>query len=102
MNRCVFVRVVSVFLFTICMGIVSAASAADDASVTGAVADPLGARVAGAKVMLTRDGTQTAETVSNARGEFAFNAVASDRYQILVTAAGFEPQSTAPFFAGAG
>src|SRR5476649_700887 len=101
MNRSVFVRVVSVFLFTICIGLVSAA-AADEAAIRGAIVDPLGARVTGAKVTLTRDGTQTAETVSDARGEYAFNAVASDRYQILVMAAGFEPQSTAPFFAGAG
>ena len=69
---------------------------------SGVVTDPLSARVAGAKVTLTRDGAQSAETVTGAQGEFAFNAVASDRYQIVVTATGFEPQSTAPFFVGAG
>ena len=102
MNRWTFVRNLAwAFLLIIGIGVV-AASAAEDASVTGNVADPLGGRVAGARVTLTRGGTQTAETVSDARGEFVFNAVASDRYQILVTAAGFEPQSTAPFFVGAG
>lgn len=80
----------------------SASAQPSTGSVAGIVADPLGARVAGAKITLTRDGAQTAETVSGALGEFAFNAVSSDRYQVAVTAAGFEPQSSAPFFVGAG
>ncbi|HEY1909887.1 MAG TPA: TonB-dependent receptor plug domain-containing protein, partial [Vicinamibacterales bacterium] len=72
-------------------------------TVTGTVVDPLGARVAGAKVILTRQGAaQTVEKVTGAQGEFTFEAVAEDRYQIVVTATGFEPHSTAPFFAGAG
>jgi vitamin B12 transporter len=71
-------------------------------AITGTVVDPLGARVAGARVVLMHDGRQTAETVSNARGEFSFGAVESTRYQMAVRADGFEPHVTAPFFAGAG
>jgi vitamin B12 transporter len=71
-------------------------------SISGAVLDSLGGRVAGARVTLTRDGKQTAETVSDAQGEFRFGTVESTRYQISVSAAGFEPQVTAPFFAGTG
>ena len=71
-------------------------------SIAGTIVDPLGARVAGAEVTLTRDGKQTAESVSDAQGEFSFGAIDSARYQILVTAAGFEPHATAPFFVGTG
>jgi vitamin B12 transporter len=71
-------------------------------SITGTVVDPLGARVAGATVTLTHEGTQTTETVSDPRGEFSFETVESARYQISVIAPGFEPHVTAPFFAGAG
>jgi vitamin B12 transporter len=71
-------------------------------AITGTVVDPLGARVAGARVVLMHDGRQTAETVSNAQGEFSFGAIESTRYQMSVRADGFEPHVTAPFFAGAG
>jgi vitamin B12 transporter len=71
-------------------------------SISGAVVDSLGGRVAGARVALIRDGNQTAETVSDAQGEFGFETVASGRYHITVSAAGFEPHETAPFFAGTG
>ena len=99
-------RLSSSRLFSVLLLVISVAASAsaqpNTGSVTGIVADPLGARVAGAKITLTREGTQTAETVCDAQGEVAFNAVAPDRYQIAVTAAGFEPQSSAPFFVGAG
>ncbi len=100
-RRCVPARILSILILLI--GVAASASAQQSSgSVWGVVTDPLGARVAGANVTLTRDGAQAAETVSSPQGEFAFNAVASDRYQIVVTATGFEPQSTAPFFVGAG
>ena len=91
------------FILILLIGVAGSAPAQQNAgAVSGVVTDPLSARVAGAKVTLTRDGAQSAETVTGAQGEFAFNTVASDRYQIVVTATGFEPQSTAPFFVGAG
>jgi vitamin B12 transporter len=100
-RRCVPARILSILILLI--GVAASASAQQGSgSVSGVVTDPLGARVAGARVTLTRDGAQTAETVSSVQGEFAFNAVASDRYQIVVTATGFEPLSSAPFFVGAG
>jgi vitamin B12 transporter len=72
------------------------------ASIVGTVVDPLGARVAGAMVTLTRDGKRAAETVSDDRGEFSVGPVEAARYQIAVTAAGFERHVTAPFYAGHG
>ncbi len=71
-------------------------------SVTGSVVDQLGGRVVGAKVSLIREGKPAADTVSDVKGEFAFKAVMSARYQLLVTAQGFDPNTTAPFFVGAG
>jgi vitamin B12 transporter len=71
-------------------------------SIVGTVVDPFGARIAGATVTLTRDGKQAAETVSDDRGEFSVGPVEAARYQIAVSAAGFERHVTAPFYAGHG
>jgi iron complex outermembrane receptor protein/vitamin B12 transporter len=56
--------------------------------------------VSGAGVKLLRDAAQTAQTTTDARGEFAFQSVAEGRYQIEVTAAGFEVRRTDPTFVG--
>ena len=99
-------RIILVYGFFIAVGVCGVEGvAAQSASgtVSGTVFDPLGARVAGAKVVLTRQGAaQTAEKVSGAQGDFTFDSVAEDRYQIVVTATGFEPHSSAPFFVGSG
>jgi iron complex outermembrane receptor protein/vitamin B12 transporter len=71
-------------------------------TIAGAVIDPLGARVAGATVVLAREAGPTAQTTTDAQGQFVFDAVESGRYQLSVTAPGFEPQTTPSFFAGAG
>ncbi len=93
----------NVSIFLLLIGIAVPAVAQSNAgSVAGVVSDPLGARVAGARVTLTRDGKQSAETVSDPQGEFTFNSIASDRYQVVVTATGFEAYAGAPFFVGAG
>jgi vitamin B12 transporter len=85
------------------LGLVASVSAQQiQGSISGAVVDSLGGRLAGAKVTLVRDGKQIADTVSDAQGEFTFGTVESTRYQISVSAAGFEPHVTAPFFAGTG
>ena len=100
-RRFVPVRIPSILIMLLVVA-ASASAQHNSGAVSGVVTDPLSARVAGATVTLTRDSVPAAETVTGAQGEFAFNAVASDRYQIVVTATGFEPQSTAPFFVGAG
>jgi vitamin B12 transporter len=76
--------------------------AADDASVKGTVADPLGARVSGAAVKLLRDGTVLKNVSSDAEGNFAFDTLASGRYQIEVSSPGFSTRTTDPMFVARG
>jgi hypothetical protein len=60
-----------------------AAAAAQTGSINGAVIDPQGASVAGAKLKLQNAaGTKVAETVSGANGGFRFAAVDSGDYQV--------------------
>jgi vitamin B12 transporter len=72
------------------------------ATIGGSVVDPLGATVAQATVALLRDGDTIAETSSDARGEFTFDGVSEGRYQIQVSAAGFQPRTTDPMFVAGG
>jgi iron complex outermembrane receptor protein/vitamin B12 transporter len=78
------------------------AMAADDASVKGTVADPLGARVSSAMVKLLMDGKVVREASSDVDGDFTFDALASGRYQIEVSAAGFSTRTTDPIFVSSG
>lgn len=73
---------------------------AQTGSVRGTVVDPQGAVVSGANVRLLRDGEQVAQAPTDARGDFAFPSLAEGRYQVEVTAAGFETRLTDPIFAG--
>jgi hypothetical protein len=66
------------------------------------VVDSLGARVAGASVTLTRDGSQVAESKSSAEGTFTFSNLTPGRYQVTATAQGFQPRTSEPVYAGPG
>jgi iron complex outermembrane receptor protein/vitamin B12 transporter len=77
-------------------------AAQDQGVLTGQVVDALGARVAGATVTLTRDGSQAGETKTDAEGTFTFRNLAAGRYQITATAQGFQPRTTDPVYAGPG
>ena len=68
------------------------------AAISGTVIDPLGARVPAATVTLLRDGLRVAETSSNARGEFTFQSLSTGRYQVEVSASGFEPAMSDQIF----
>ena len=70
--------------------------------VSGQVVDALGARVAGASLTLTRDGSQVAESKSNAEGAFSFANLIAGRYRVTATAQGFQPRTTDPVYAGPG
>ena len=70
-------------------------------AISGTVVDPLGARVPAATVTLLRDGRRMAETSSNVRGEFAFQSLSTGRYQVEVSAPGFEPAMSDLVFVGA-
>src|SRR5437763_35407 len=71
-------------------------------SISGAVVDPLSARVGGATVKLIRDGRAVKDTVSNSTGEFTFDALVEGRYQLEVSAPGFQARTTDPMFVGGG
>ena len=71
-------------------------------SLSGTVVDSLGARLAGASVMLLREGAKAAETTSGADGTFSFSSLSPGRYQISATARGFDARTTEPVYLGAG
>jgi iron complex outermembrane receptor protein/vitamin B12 transporter len=95
-----FVRSVVCVLAMLLSG--AAAWAADDASIKGSILDPLGARVAGAKVRLLRDGQPVKQTTSDAQGDFSFDTLPEGRYQIEATAEGFQTRTTDRTFVAAG
>ena len=80
----------------------SGAAAQEQGVVGGLVVDALGARVAGASVTLTRDGSQAGETKSDNEGTFTFSNLAAGRYQVTATAPGFQPRTSEPVYAGPG
>jgi iron complex outermembrane receptor protein/vitamin B12 transporter len=80
---------------------VPAALAQQQGALSGAVLDPLGARVPNAEVTLLRDGEQAARTTAGADGAYTFAGVVPGRYQVLATAPGFEAQTSAPVFVDA-
>jgi len=77
------------------------AAAADEGSIRGTVLDSLGATVSGAQVALLRGGTEVKQATSDARGEYAFDALASDRYQVEVRVQGFSTRRSEAVFVGA-
>src|SRR5262245_42637923 len=66
----------------------------------GTVVDPQGAIVSGASVTLIRDGNQVGQAPTDALGEFVFQSLNEGRYQVEVTAAGFENRRTDPVYVG--
>ncbi|HLG57157.1 MAG TPA: TonB-dependent receptor [Vicinamibacterales bacterium] len=83
-------------------GFPSASAAQGQATLTGQVVDALGARVAGAKVALLRDGAQVTEVASGSDGTFTFQNVTPGRYQVIARAEGFEPKTSEPVYVGPG
>jgi vitamin B12 transporter len=83
--------------------VITAPAWAQQGTLTGAVSDPLGARVASASVTLLGDGASPSQTMTDAEGEFTFQNVTEGRYQVRAEVAGFETQTTDPVFvAGSG
>jgi iron complex outermembrane receptor protein/vitamin B12 transporter len=102
MTRVIRVASVVVCVWSFVCGAVGRVSAQAQGVLSGQVVDALGARVAGATVTLMRDGSQVAETRSNAEGAFTFSNLAPGRYQVTATAPGLQPRTTAPVYAGPG
>jgi len=80
---------------------VAAPALAQQATVTGVVTDPLGARVPNAAVTLT-GGSQSKETKSGNDGAYSFTNVAPGLYQVVATLSGFQPYSSEHTYVGAG
>jgi vitamin B12 transporter len=102
MHRFPVLRILILLFGLIAAPRVAGASAADDASIAGAIVDPLGARVAGATVTLLRDREIAKETTSDRQGAFAFDGLPEGRYQVRAGAPGFLVRTTSPIFVGAG
>ncbi len=84
------------------VGSPAAVSAQESGTLSGQVVDTLGARVAGASVTLSRDGSQVTESKSGGEGTFTFSNLSAGRYQVTATAQGFQPRTSDPVYAGPG
>jgi vitamin B12 transporter len=87
----------------LCIILPIVALAADRASVHGAVADPLGAVVANAKVDLVEGGGVVATTTTDAGGQYRLQLNKGQRAQIRVAAPSFRPSvADVPYASGSG
>jgi vitamin B12 transporter len=113
MGSLTFVRRVSVFVFLGTFGLVGLggpgavfgqtpgpARRAASGSVGGSITDALGTPVSGATVTLLEDGQSRREATTDAHGQFEFAPVSEGRYQVRVSAPGFDPETGDPFFVG--
>jgi len=71
------------------------------ASVGGVAYDQLGARLPGATVTLA-GGPTAGETTTSSDGGYRFDKLAPGRYQVVATAPGFTPATSAPVYVGTG
>ena len=78
----------------------SLSAQSDDATVRGVVRDQLGARLP-AEVALLRNGEAVDTMSTDARGEFAFEGLPADRYQVEARTGGFQTTVSEPAFVGA-
>jgi hypothetical protein len=67
-------------------------------SIRASVLDPLGARISGATIKLLRAGTVVRDGSSDESGAFVFAALDEGRYQLEVSAPGFQTRTTDPMF----
>jgi vitamin B12 transporter len=90
------------FLLLAMLWPVGGAAAQQQASLAGAVVDPLGARVPGATVTLVAEGRDAAETTTGGDGAYRFEGLAAGRYQVVATAPGFEAFTSEPVYVSGG
>ncbi|HET9837062.1 MAG TPA: TonB-dependent receptor [Candidatus Angelobacter sp.] len=82
--------------------LMAAFSAAQAATVQGKITDPLGAAIAGARVvLLTQNGT-AAETKTDSAGKYELAAAKPGRFRLRAAASGFAAAESDWFYAGAG
>jgi vitamin B12 transporter len=93
---------VVVYVWSVVCGAAVGTWAQEPSALRGQVVDALGGRIAGAAVMLTRDGSQVAESKTSAEGTFTFPNLTAGRYQVTATAPGFQPRTSELVYAGPG
>jgi hypothetical protein len=95
MTQRAFLRLFSVFFCITVLGLglpAARGQATATASITGMVTDQTGAAVAGAKIVVTNNGTNAQrETTSNGSGEYRFDLLPAGTYQVEVQGSGFNP-----------
>ena len=77
-------------------------SAQAQGTLAGTILDPLGSRVPGAVVQLIHDGVVVEQATSSRQGTFDFAGLEPGRYQVVVTAEGFEARSSELVYVGSG
>jgi vitamin B12 transporter len=92
-------RVVSVVLLVFVVAQAQTA-AQNQAVLSGAVVDALGARLDSAAVTLLRDGQQVQEAKSGSDGTFSFTGLAPARYQVQASMPGFQSKTSEAVFLG--
>jgi iron complex outermembrane receptor protein/vitamin B12 transporter len=89
-----------VFVLLIALLVLPASSswAQPRGSIRASVLDPLGARISGATIKLLRAGTVIRDGSSDESGAVVFGALDEGRYQLEVSAPGFQTRTTDPIF----
>jgi iron complex outermembrane receptor protein/vitamin B12 transporter len=79
-----------------------AAAWAQNATVSGAVLDQLGARLPGVTVTLVGEKQEAGTTTAGSDGSYSIPNVASGRYRVRAELSGFETALSEPFYVGGG
>jgi vitamin B12 transporter len=95
-------RIVAAGVFVMLAVVGATPAFAQQATVTGIVMDPLGARVPGAAVTLAGAAGQSREMTSSGEGAFTFADVAPGLYRVAVALQGFQPFTSEPVYVGPG
>lgn len=74
--------------------------AAGNSTVSGTIADPVGAVVMNAKVDLLQQSSVVASTTTDSQGKYQFTSIAAGHYHVRAQAANFAMQESAPFYLG--
>jgi hypothetical protein len=85
---------VRLFLAVLLLAVARRLPAEGTGALNGTVFDPLGARVGGASIKLRLGGAIVQEKSADPRGDFSFDGLAEGRYQLEVSAGGFQTRTT--------
>lgn len=78
------------------------ARAQQTGTIAGVVTDALGARVPGAALTVSGEGSQARQATSGADGTYTVDGLSAGRYQVTATAQGFQPATSASVYVGGG